>query len=344
VVGVRAVVLVGGEGTRLRPLTETTPKPLLPLVDRPILDHVLDHLARHGVREAVLSSPYLPTAFGPFLEARRGDPRVTWVTETEPLGTGGAIVNALSRLGDAPFFALNGDIVTDLDLTAMRAAHERARATVTIALHRVEDARAFGLVEHGPDGRVVAFREKPAEAIPGMINAGTYLIDPSCLRRWTADRPISIEREIFPAVIEAGERVMAFPSEAYWMDLGTPEQYLQAHLDLLLGRVAGIRYPAPWVHPDAEVDLRAHLGRGVAVGSEAWIGPAAQVDDAVLHAGSRVEAGARVVGSVLGPGARVGERATVVDCVLGAGASVAAGQTLRGERVPGPAAEPVAER
>ena len=138
----KAVVLVGGEGTRLRPLTETMPKPLLPLMDRRSLDHVLDHLARHGVHEVVLSSPYLESTFEPFIDARRGEPAITWVTEREPLGTGGAIVNALDRLGDEPFFALNGDILTDLDLTAMLALHRERAADVTIALHHVEDARA----------------------------------------------------------------------------------------------------------------------------------------------------------------------------------------------------------
>jgi len=141
----KAVVLVGGFGTRLRPLTETIKKELLPLVDRPILDHTLDRLVRHGVDDVVMSSPYLEEAFHPFIEARHEEPRITWVTEREPLGTGGAIVNTLSDVGHAPFFALNGDICTDLDLSAMRAFHEERGAAITIALHHVDDARAFGL-------------------------------------------------------------------------------------------------------------------------------------------------------------------------------------------------------
>ena len=168
----KAVVLVGGEGTRMRPLTETMPKPLLPLLDRRSLDHVLDHLARHGVHEVVLSSPYLEETFHPFIEGRHGDPVITWITETSALGTGGAIVNALDRLGAAPFFALNGDILTDLDLTSMLAFHRDREAAVTIALHHVEDARAFGLVATEADGRVREFREKPQDLIPGDINAG----------------------------------------------------------------------------------------------------------------------------------------------------------------------------
>ena len=130
-------------------------------MDRPSLDHVLDHLARHGVHEVVLSSPYLEDMFDPFIRSRHGDPAITWITETAPLGTGGAIVNALAALGDEPFFALNGDILTDLDLTAMLAFHRERGADATIALHHVEDARAFGLVLTGADGRVEEFREKP---------------------------------------------------------------------------------------------------------------------------------------------------------------------------------------
>lgn len=330
----KAVVLVGGEGTRLRPLTETMPKPLLPLLDRRSLDHVLDHLARHGVHEVVLSSPYLEATFHPFIQARHGDPKIAWITETEALGTGGAIVNALDRLGDEPFFALNGDILTDLDLTAMLAFHRARGASVTIALHHVEDARAFGLVATDPDGRVRAFREKPEEPIPGDINAGTYLLDPEALRTWEPGVNRSIEREIFPAVIESGRPVYGFPSDAYWLDLGTPEKYRQAHFDMIEGKVHDVSYTAPWVAEDAVVDLQAHLGRWVAVGAGASVGADAQVEDSVLLPGAAVGANARVERSILGPGARVGAGAVITDSVLGEGATVADGLELEDARVP----------
>lgn len=329
----KAVVLVGGEGTRMRPLTETTPKPLMPLVDRPGLDHVLDHLARHGVHEVVLSSPYLERTFHPFIESRHGDPAITWITETEPLGTGGAIVNALRALDDAPFFALNGDILTDLDLTAMREAHQAAGAAVSIALHHVEDARAFGLVETDGAGRVLAFREKPEQPVPGDVNAGTYLLDPGVLGAWTADHAISIEREIFPEVIASGSTVVGFLADAYWMDLGTPEKYLQAHVDLLAGAVRGSSYPSPWIHPTADVEPGAVLGTRVAVGAEARVASDVDVEDTVLHPGSSIGAGAHVRSTIVGPGARIGAGARVQGCVLGAGASVPAGMTLRDVKV-----------
>jgi mannose-1-phosphate guanylyltransferase len=317
------VVLVGGEGTRLRPLTETIPKPLLRLMDRPSLDHVLDHLARHGVHEVVLSSSYLESTFHAFIESRHGDPRITWITETEPLGTGGAIVSALGYLDEEPFLALNGDILTDLDLTAMVAFHRDRGAAATIALTHVEDARPFGLVPIERDGRVMEFREKPEEPVPGDINAGTYVLEPSALRAWPAGENLSIERQVFPALIEQGRPLYGFLSDAYWLDLGTPEKYLQAHFDILDGRVGGEPpYAAPYVAASATVDLRAHLGRWVVVGDGATIGPGAEVDDAVLHPGAVVEAEARVVGSILGPGARVGARATVSRSALAEGAIV----------------------
>jgi mannose-1-phosphate guanylyltransferase len=329
----KAVVLVGGEGTRMRPLTETVPKPLLPLMDRHALDHVLDHLARHGVHEVVLSSPYLEAVFHPFLEERHGDPAVTWITETHALGTGGAIVNALEAAGDDPFFALNGDILTDLDLTAMKAYHETRGASVTIALHHVDDARAFGLVATDEGGRVLEFREKPEDPIPGDVNAGTYLLDPAVLRDWTAGDTVSIERDIFPAVIEAGYPVFGFVADAYWLDLGTPEKYLQAHFDMFEGKVHDVTYPAPWIAAGAHVDLQSQLGRWVAVGARASIGPKAQVDDSVLHEGARVGAGAVITGSVLAREAVVGDGAIVEASVLGEGSSVPPGMRLTEARI-----------
>ena len=328
-----AVVLVGGEGTRLRPLTETVPKPLLPLVDRPILAHVLDHLVRHGVGEVIMSSPYLEETFHPFIASRGGVPSITWVTEREPLGTGGAIVSVLDRTGDDPFFALNGDILTDLDLSAMRQRHRASSAGGTIALHRVDDARPFGLVETTADGRITAFREKPADPIPGDVNAGTYLLDPAALRTWEPGTTISIETEIFPALIRRGVPMLGFSAEAYWLDLGTPAQYLGAHLDLLSGRLAGSSYATPWVGPGASVDGSAQVGPTVAVGPGASIGTGAVVERSVLLGGASVGPGARVAGSILGPDSVVGAEADVRDSVVGPGARIPSGARLDGDRV-----------
>ena len=328
----RAVVLVGGEGTRLRPLTETLPKPLLPLVDRPILGHLLDHLIVHGVREVIMSSPYLEETFLPFIEARGGEPAITWVTEREALGTGGAIVSVLPHLGDEAFLALNGDILTDLDLTAMLAGHRERSAAATIALHHVEDARAFGLVAVDPDGRITEFREKPPDPTPGDINAGTYVLEPSALRAWPGGTRLSIETEILPTLIQSGAAVFGFPTDAYWLDLGTPEQYLRAHVDLLAGRLRGSPYRGPWVGPGASLDPTARIEVSVVIGEGVSVGPRAELDEAVLMAGAVVEEGAHVVRSIVGPGVIVGKDAILVDSVLGEGVRVPPGGKLEGTR------------
>jgi mannose-1-phosphate guanylyltransferase len=330
---VKAVVLVGGEGTRLRPLTETVPKPLLPLVDRPILDHVLDHLVAHGVREVVMSSPYLEETFRPFLAGRRGEPAITWVTEGEPLGTGGAIVSVLDRLGDEPFLALNGDILTDLDLTAMLESHRSRGAAATIALHHVEDARPFGLLATDRDGRITEFREKPPDPVPGDINAGTYVLEPSALRGWPPGTYLWIEGEVFPSLIENDVAMFGFGSDAYWLDLGTPEQYLRAHADLLAGMVEGYAYEAPWIGAGAWVEPSARVGTSVVIGDRARVAGAAEVDDAVLLAEAVVEERARVVRSVVGARGIVGAGASLAGCVLGDGVRVAPGERLEGVRL-----------
>jgi mannose-1-phosphate guanylyltransferase len=327
----KAVVLVGGEGTRLRPLTEAVPKPLIPFLNRPFLHHVLDHLAAHGVREAVLSSPYLEERFRGFLESRTGDPAVTWITEAQPLGTSGAVAGALDHLDDT-FLVLNGDILTDLDLSALMEFHRRSDALGTIALTRVADARPFGLVETDPDGRVLAFKEKPVEVMPGTVNAGTYVLEPRALADVPRGVMVSIERETFPSLIERGERLFAFVSESYWRDLGTPEAYLQAHFDALEGKM-GDDYPRPLlgegsrVAPDAVVGTMAVLGGGSVVASEA------RVERSVLHEHASVGQGAVIDGSVLGARAEVGAGAVVRNSLLAAGAGVAPGTQVDGARI-----------
>ena len=328
----RAVVLVGGEGTRLRPLTETIPKPLIPLVDRPFLDHVLDHLARNGVHEVLLSSPYLESTFDAFIAGRGGDPSISWITEAFPLGTGGAVANAARDLDEA-FLVCNGDILTDLDLTALVDFHREHSAAATITLSPVEDARAFGLVSVDQDGRVVEFREKPAEAVPGLVNAGTYVLDPAAVRGTPLDRAVSIERETFPRLIDEGASVYGFVSHQYWIDLGTPEKYLRATFDALEGRVGGLAYEAPHVEGTASLSLRAHLGRWVVIGPGATVADEAEIEDSVLLDGAVVERGGRVRDSIIGPRAVVGTGALVTGAVLAEGASIPANASTDGARV-----------
>jgi mannose-1-phosphate guanylyltransferase len=330
---VKAVVLVGGEGTRLRPLTETRPKPLLPFMDRPFLHHVLDHLGRHGVQEAILSSPYLEEEFRSFLEDRSGAPAATWVHESEPLGTCGAIVGALPLL-DGTFLVCNGDILTDLDLTSLVRAHRERGAVATIALTRVEDARPYGLVETDEEGRVAAFREKPEQRVAGWVNAGTYVLEPAALEGTPEGIPVSIERETFPSLIARGDPVLGVFSSAYWRDLGTPESYLDAHLDALAGLVSGVRVAAPFIGVGAEVAPGAAVSETVVVGTGARVEAGAVLKRSVLHERCRVDRDAKVEGSIVGRDARVGAGAIIASSVLGDGAALAPGARIEGARVP----------
>ena len=319
----KAVILVGGEGTRLRPLTETIPKPLLPFMNRPFLDHLLDHVASHGVEEVILSSSYLASEFRVYLEGRTADPKITWITEPEPLGTAGAIGGALDQLNDT-FLVLNGDVLTDLDLGDLMAFHRDRGAVATIALTHVDDARPFGLVERDASGRVLAFREKPSQPIPGDINAGTYVLEPRALEGIPRGVAVSIERETYPALISRGEPVFARLSTAYWRDLGTPAAYLEAHVDALEGRVGGARHPRPLLGDGAEVDPDASVGADVVVGPGSRIAVGSSVQRTVLLAAVRVGERATVEGSILGPGTVVEPGATVVDSVMAEGARVPA--------------------
>lgn len=328
----KAVVLVGGEGTRLRPLTETRPKPLIPFMDRPFLHFQLDLLSQHGIEEVVLSSPYLEEEFRSFLKERGGAPRVTWITEEVPLGTCGAIIGARDHLDDT-FVVCNGDILTDLDLGGLVDFHRERGATATIALTPVEDARPYGLVDADADGRILVFREKPTEPIPGNVNAGTYVLEPRALEGIPEGVPVSIERETFPDLIARGEPMYAFVSDAYWRDLGTPESYLAAHLDGLTGRVAGVSTERPHLGPGAVIEAGATVEETVVVGRGARVGEGARIARSVLQEEALVAEDAEVSGSILGPRSEVGAGAVVDDSVLGEGARVAPGASIRGERV-----------
>lgn len=316
----------------MRPLTRTIPKPLLPLVDRPFLQRLLEHLARHGIDEVMLSSPYLEEAFTSFLRDRPAEPRIEWVTEAEPLGTGGAVANAARGLHET-FLVGNGDILTDLDVTGLVAAHRAVGAVATIALTPVDDARPFGLVELDEQQRLLAFREKPADLVPGLINAGTYVLEPGALHDVAPERPTSIEREVFPSLIESGRVVLGYPSSAYWIDVGAPAKYLQATFDVLQGRIGGLVYDRPHVDPTAAVDATAKLGPLVVVGPRANVASGATVEDSVLMAGSSMEEGAAVRGSILGPNAVVGAGAQLDGAVLAEGSRVAPGVTAADARV-----------
>jgi mannose-1-phosphate guanylyltransferase len=354
----QALILVGGEGTRLRPLTLTVPKPVVPLVDRPFIRYMVDWLARHGVDDIVMASGFLAAGVRDVLgEGGDGGPRLRYVEEPETRGTAGAIKFAERFLEDR-FIALNGDVLTDLDLSALIELHEERDATATLALYPVDDPSAYGLVRRAEDGEITEFLEKPE---PDQINtdeisAGAYVLERSVLELIPEDREVSIEREVFPKLV--GEGLYGRRLFGYWMDIGTPQRYLQASWDILERRVeteVGERLDADGllVEPGTAVDDRAEItapgfieshtsiGADVRVGPLAVIGPGceiaerAAIERSALLRGCRLGAGAQVTGAILAAGVEVGSEARVGEgAVVGEGARIAAGaEVSEGDRI-----------
>ena len=340
----RAVVLVGGFGTRLRPLTLTTPKPMLPVVDRPILEWVLGGLGRAGIDEAILSLGFKPDVFrGAYPDGTCEGVRLRYAVEPEPLDTAGAIRFAATEAGiDERFVVVNGDVLTDLDYGALVAFHDAAGGEGTIALHRVEDPSAFGVVPTDEDGRVLAFVEKPPrdEAPTDLINAGTYVLEPGVLRRIPADQKVSVERVTFPAMVADGalfavaDHALVGDAAVYWADTGTPAQYLDAMLDAVAGR-RSLATPLA-VHPGAVVDPTAVLDAAVVM-DQASIGGGCRLRRCAVLAGARLAADVVVDDAIIGPGAVVGAGARITGgSVVGADVTIDAGAVLEGQKVPAP--------
>ena len=319
----QAIVLVGGEGTRLRPLTATVPKPALTLVDRPFLAYMIEWLAAYGVTEVVLACGFLPDILREALtgEEERAGVRIRYVVEPEPRGTAGAIRFVADELGDdleESFLALNGDVLTDLDLGTLLRVHEERAARATIGLHPVEDSSAYGLVRLGTEGGVEEFLEKTGEPAPGEINAGMYVLQRSVLELIEAGSKVSIERDVFPRLAGAG--LYGALLEGYWMDIGTPERYLQASWDILEGRVTTRvepSAPGQLIAADAEVAAGAAIGPSVVLGPGCRVREGAEIRDSVLLGGCSVGAGARVADSILGPGVQVAPGASLDGEVVG---------------------------
>ena len=322
----QALILAGGEGTRLRPLTTTYPKPVVPLVDRPFIGFMLDWLRRHGVDEVVMSCGHMAGGVRAVLgDGRRFGVRLEFVEEPRPLGTGGALKFAEPRL-DERFLMLNGDVLTDLDLTAQIAQHERTGARATLALTPVEDPSAYGLVRTRPSGEVTEFVEKPSadQIDTNHISAGAYVLDRSVLELLAPGEPASIERDVFPRLV--GDGLYGYVGNGYWMDIGTPERYLQATFDILEGTVttevadrmagtfvavAGDVASEGRIIPSALVGSRCRIGRGAVVGGRV-----------VLEEGVTVGAGTRVERAVILEGATIGSNCTLSGCVIGAGVRI----------------------
>jgi mannose-1-phosphate guanylyltransferase len=362
---VQALILAGGEGTRLRPLTSTMPKPVLPLANRPFISYMLDWLEHHGFDDVIMSCGFLASKVRSVLGDGEGTRvRIRYVEEDRPLGTAGAVKHA-EDLIDGAFAVLNGDVLTDFNLAALARFHRERGATATIALIAVEDPSAYGLVRTRADGEILAFLEKPSpdEIDTDQINAGAYILEPEVLERIEPGRAVSFEREVFPSLIGSG--LYGFPARGYWLDIGTPARYLEATFDILerrvdtvVGRVIAedgicvgdgcsladdVRLLAPAVIGErCEVEAETVIGPRAVIGPQCEIGEGVAVEDAVVHERVTLGPGAVVRESIVGPGATLGAGSRIErGAVVGAGAVVEAGTTVAdGERVEPDVARP----
>jgi NDP-sugar pyrophosphorylase family protein len=338
-----AVILAGGEGARLRPLTLACPKPIVPLLNVPFLHYQLAWLRRHGIREAVLACAYGVEAISRAMgDGSSAGVRLRYFVETEPLGTAGGLRNAADP-GEGLLVVLNGDVLTDLDLTAMIRLHRERGARATIAITPVEDPTRYGLVLINPDGRILEFLEKPAreQVTANTINAGVYVLDQSLLPLIPKGEVVSMERGFFPELLARQIAFFGYAASAYWLDIGTPEHYRRAQVDLLTGAVAtdvqpeGTREGNLWIGKESVISAQARLigpaviGRGARLAAECRVEPFTVIGDGVaLERGSRVEGAVLWQDVYVGPGARLSSCVVADRCRIGANAEIGPGVVL----------------
>ena len=328
----QALILAGGEATRLRPLTSTIPKPVVPLGDRPFIAHVIEWLRRHGVDDVILACGFMAGD----VRAVLGDGaalgvRLRYVEEPRPLGTGGALKYAEDVLDDR-FLMLNGDVLTDIDLTAQLEQHERTSARATLALVAVEDPSAYGLVRLAEDRSVIEFLEKPEKSAidTNLINAGAYVLERDVLEQMPPPGTnVSIERDVFPKLV--GHGLFGHPADGYWLDIGTPERYLQGTFDIVSGRVAtGVPFQRDGVLvlAGSEIAPGATVGPDAVIGPGATVGEGAAIERSVVLKGASVGASCSLRDAIVGPYARIGDDCELELAVVGEGAVVRPGSKL----------------
>ncbi|GAC56758.1 putative mannose-1-phosphate guanylyltransferase [Gordonia hirsuta DSM 44140 = NBRC 16056] len=336
---VQALILVGGKGTRLRPLTLSAPKPMLPTAGVPFLTHLISRIRDAGITDIVLGTSFKAEVFNEhYGDGSDLGVTLTYVTEEEALGTGGGIRNVYDSLVADTVLVFNGDVLGGTDIREVLDTHRDSGAEVTLHLVRVGDPRAFGCVPTDDDGRVTAFLEKTQDPPTNQINAGTYVFNRDVIAEIPAGRAVSVEREVFPKLLAEGRHLQGHVDSAYWRDMGTPEDFVRGSADLVRGiapspALAGAKGES-LVKAGAHVAAGAVLIGGTVVGADAMIGPTARLDGAVIFDGAIVEAGAVIERSIIGFGARIGRGALIRDTVVGDGAHVGARcELLRGARV-----------
>jgi len=307
----KGLILAGGKGTRLRPLTINTPKPVVPVANAPFLLYQIDLMRSAGIHEIILSLSYQPRKIEDLLKDG-SDYGVTikYAVEGTPLGTGGAFKNAEEQI-DSSTVVFNGDILTGLDLNDVIARHKKAKAVATLVLTPVENPSAYGLVETDSDGRVLRFIEKPGpgEVTCNTINAGVYVLEPSVLRYMPKGEPYSFERGLFPTLLENKELVLSYIHNGYWIDIGTPQKYLEVHHDILAGRFHSPRISKNGdgniIDSDVTIRSGARIENSV-IGRNCKINESAQIINSIVWPGTTIDADARINGAIVGKGCMIG--------------------------------------
>jgi mannose-1-phosphate guanylyltransferase len=333
----KAVILVGGEGTRLRPLTCNTTKAMVPILNMPFLEYLIRYLKEHGISDIILAMSYLPDHIqGYFGDGAELGVHLTYLIEEEPLGTAGAIKNAEAFL-DETFLVFNGDVLTAIDLTAMISRHRKIKPKVSIALTPVEDPTIYGVVETGDKGMVKRFVEKPSweEVTTNMINAGIYVLEPEVLGYIPPSTPSSLERRLFPQLLEMGKPISGYPSDSYWIDIGTPEKYIKVQHDLLSGKAPSLSHY--WenfdqgaqigsnctIHPSAKIEAPVLIGEGCVIDKGAKV-----KRPAVLGPRCQVAKGALIEGAILWQDSKVGKKAILRNCVVASHSQIQEGSQV----------------
>ncbi|NQT30155.1 MAG: NDP-sugar synthase [Candidatus Saganbacteria bacterium] len=333
----KAIIIAGGLGTRLRPLTCNTPKPIVPVVNRPFVVHQIELLVKHGIDEVILNLHYLSHEIKKILgDGRHWGIKIHYSIEEHPLGTAGAVKNAEQFFDDGPMVIFNGDILTDINLSKVIAFHREKKAAVTLTLTEVEDPTPFGLILTDKNGRVTKFLEKPSWDMVSVktINAGIYIVDPKIFKEVPAGKPYSFERELYPSLLKQGVPIFGYPSEAYWIDIGNPHKYSEAHQAILRGEVAvkiiGSRIDGRfWVGADAHIDPTVRIIGPSIIGEKARLGPETEIVDYVVI-GDRVTIGAHCTldHAIIWKGCKIGNHVHLSSCILGANCTIEDGVVI----------------
>lgn len=324
----KAVVMAGGEGTRLRPLTLDVPKPFIRVAGKPAMEYALDALVAAGIQDIIVTTFYKPERLMQTLGGgTRLGARIFYSVEDEALGTAGGVAKCLPLIGEHTTVVLSGDVIADVNVKALVDSHVKSGAVATMALTEVDDPREYGIVGLDDTGRIVRFKEKPKtkeETFSNLVNAGIYVLSPAALHEVPQGVPFDFSKQLFPKLLESGKRLQGVRLEGFWMDVGRPADLLKA------SQALGQRHRnASLLEAGAKVDPKARLAR-TDVYAGAAVEAGAVVDDSILYDGARVEADAHVAGTILAPEAVVGRGARVTDCVLGRGARVKPGATVSG--------------